>query len=236
MYFLQTITSALTLSPTTWARRDSWNASVMPSFGLFANHTSSSSPQIVEVLVGAAGRLSFNPDSVSVATGTILRFNFLALNHTLTQSTLSHPCVNSSQFDSGFHQFNPSNISGKFLVDFEVTSNDSQWFYCAQDLPRSHCHSGMVFSLNPSSSHDAFIHNAIETTASAEITQGPSLNYCSKVPNASGGRSTYNNGTASQGFYRPSIASITPGISSPGKKVTSGLLQLLGGLALILTL
>ncbi|KAF2194734.1 hypothetical protein K469DRAFT_509556, partial [Zopfia rhizophila CBS 207.26] len=101
------------------------------------------------ILVGAAGKLAFNPDSISVSRGTILRFNFLGINHTLTQSTLDHPCTSNAQFDTGFRQFNPTNSSGKFLLEFEVDTDQPQWFYCAQELPISHCNSGMVFSLNP---------------------------------------------------------------------------------------
>ncbi|KAF2728555.1 hypothetical protein EJ04DRAFT_409330, partial [Polyplosphaeria fusca] len=111
------------------------------------------------VLVGASGHLDFNPSSVSATNGTILRFDFLGLNHTLTQSSLKHPCSNASMFDTSFGQFNPSNISGKFLVDFEVEHERPQWFYCAQAAPMSHCEAGMVFSLNPNDSQNEFLNN-----------------------------------------------------------------------------
>ncbi|KAF2741667.1 hypothetical protein M011DRAFT_377771, partial [Sporormia fimetaria CBS 119925] len=101
------------------------------------------------VTVGAAGQLAFAPSSVAAAIGTTLRFNFLALNHTLTQSSFEQPCNNRSGFDTGFQQFNPVNASGRFLVDYQVTTKDPQWFFCAQISPKSHCQSGMVFALNP---------------------------------------------------------------------------------------
>ncbi|KAF2278983.1 uncharacterized protein EI97DRAFT_361235, partial [Westerdykella ornata] len=112
------------------------------------------------IVVGAAGQLAFNPDSLSVSKGTVLRFNFLGLNHTLTQSSLAHPCLNSTKFDSRFRQFNPLNISGNFMVEYEMKTEDPQWFYCAQEAPKSHCCSGMVFSLNPGDKMLEFKNNA----------------------------------------------------------------------------
>ncbi|KAF2197903.1 hypothetical protein GQ43DRAFT_336111, partial [Delitschia confertaspora ATCC 74209] len=123
--------------------------------------TANLTKQVVEILVGAAGQLVFNPEYVNVSKGTVLRFNFLGLNHTLTQATLSNPCERSTQLDTGFQQFNPMNVSGRFLVDFEVYSEDPQWFHCSQSIPRSHCNSGMVFSLNPGDKHGDFVHNAV---------------------------------------------------------------------------
>ncbi|KAF2680643.1 hypothetical protein K458DRAFT_253790, partial [Lentithecium fluviatile CBS 122367] len=101
------------------------------------------------ILVGEAGQLIFNPDSLSVTRGTTLHFDFLGNNHTLTQSSFGHPCQNASRLDTGFNQQNSLNVSGKFLIDYVVQSDEPQWFYCAQEFPKSHCRAGMVFSLNP---------------------------------------------------------------------------------------
>ncbi|KAF2010516.1 hypothetical protein BU24DRAFT_320898, partial [Aaosphaeria arxii CBS 175.79] len=108
------------------------------------------------IVVGAAGKLAFNPDSLSVDNGTILRFNFLGRNHTLTQSSFEHPCRNASLFDTGYEQFNPKNTSGAFVIDYLVETKEPQWFFCAQSSPTSHCHAGMVFSLNSPGRHDSF--------------------------------------------------------------------------------
>ncbi|KAF2278964.1 uncharacterized protein EI97DRAFT_351106, partial [Westerdykella ornata] len=112
------------------------------------------------VIVGAGGNLVFQPPSLAVPTGTLLRFSFLARNHSLTQSEFANPCLYNGGFDSGFNQFNPTNISGEFVVEYEVTSPSPQWFFCAQTLPRSHCNAGMVFSLNPRGAHYSFLQNA----------------------------------------------------------------------------
>src|SRR4051812_32642644 len=96
MYFLQTIATSLVLTEPLWSRTNAWNASLTrpvsyPSTGASAA-TPVSSRHVVEVLVGAAGQLAFNPDSVDAQKGTVIRFNFLGLNHSLTQSTLGDPC------------------------------------------------------------------------------------------------------------------------------------------------
>ncbi|KAF2834201.1 hypothetical protein M501DRAFT_922606, partial [Patellaria atrata CBS 101060] len=103
----------------------------------------------VQVTVGVAGQLQFDPHTLTVPPGTTLTFNFLSLNHTLTQSSFEHPCNKTGSIDTGFNQFNPQNISGRFLVDIIVNSTRPLWFYCAQTLKADHCSQGMVFSVNP---------------------------------------------------------------------------------------
>lgn len=114
---------------------------------------------IIPITVGVAGTLAFSPSSVNASAGTVLRFDFLGLNHTLTQSSFANPCTNSTSdgaFDTGFNQFNPGNISGRFVVDYVVMSDAPQWFFCAQTKQKSHCNAGMVFSLNPGSAASQF--------------------------------------------------------------------------------
>jgi plastocyanin len=81
------------------------------------------------VQVGALGELIYGPNQLNAALGDIVRFDFLKLNHSVTQSTFAKPCTYNNGFDTGLNQFNPKNISGKFLVDFEVKTTDPQWFY-----------------------------------------------------------------------------------------------------------
>ncbi|KAF1353037.1 hypothetical protein EJ07DRAFT_66219, partial [Lizonia empirigonia] len=112
------------------------------------------------VTVGNQGELAFSPSSLNASIGSVIAFDFLALNHTLTQSNLRDPCSSNGGFDTGFRQFNPLNVSGKSVVEFEVQTNDPQWFFCAQSIKLSHCHAGMVFSLNPGGNHSKFVQNA----------------------------------------------------------------------------
>ena len=117
------------------------------------------------IIVGDRGNLSFSPNTLNATVGTTLRFNFLGLNHTLTQSRFGDPCRSNGQFNTGFNQFNPANISGKFLVDYEVKTHAPQWFYCAQTVKKSHCHAGMVFSLNAGGAGEKFMQNALGLTS-----------------------------------------------------------------------
>ncbi|KAF2650675.1 hypothetical protein K491DRAFT_707444 [Lophiostoma macrostomum CBS 122681] len=125
------------------------------------------------VIVGAGGQLVFSPPTVNASIGTVISFDFLSLNHTLTQSEFSNPCQANGEFDTGFRQFNPANVSGSFVVEYEVTALEPQWFFCAQTLKKSHCHAGMVFSLNSGGAQKQFLHNAL----SAVVTK-PSVPAC----------------------------------------------------------
>ncbi|KAI9808213.1 MAG: hypothetical protein M1825_004670 [Sarcosagium campestre] len=113
-----------------------------------------------KVDVGAFGELLFNPNQVDAAVGDVVEFNFLAKNHSVTQSEFATPCTFNNGFDTGFNQFNPQNTSGLFLKPFTVTQTKPTWFYCKQGGPPNHCGKGMVFGINPAGKMDAFIENA----------------------------------------------------------------------------
>jgi plastocyanin len=123
-----------------------------------------STSQIHEVIVGAGNNLTFTPNTIDAGIGDIIKFTFLALNHTLTQSSLELPCTNLGGFSTGFNQFNPQNISGQYLVEYLIKTLDPQWFFCAQTKPKSHCRAGMVFALNPGSQMSSFMSAATETS------------------------------------------------------------------------
>lgn len=130
------------------------------------------------VTVGLEGGLVFSPSSLNASVGTTIAFNFLGLNHTLTQSDLYNPCQSNGGFDTGFAQFNPANISGKFVVEIEVKDKEPRWFYCAQNLGRSHCQAGMVFSLNARGAHSDFMRNALTAVMPSPST----INACTVPP------------------------------------------------------
>ncbi|KAH4354193.1 hypothetical protein HBI81_256760 [Parastagonospora nodorum] len=168
-----------TLDPTSF--KLPWNATRTTSSSLSGTHPTttwpptSNSTQILQptgtshgawhststVTVGRGGELVFSPSTLNASVGSTIAFNFLSINHTLTESTLMDPCQSNSGFDSGFQQFNPTNTSGRFVVEYKVSSIKPKWFFCAQIAPRSHCHAGMVFSLNPVGAHDTFMQNAL---------------------------------------------------------------------------
>jgi hypothetical protein len=126
-------------------------------------------PKSHAITVGAAGKLVFEPSQIYAEVGDLLQFNFLALNHTLTQSSLSNPCTHLGGFSTGFNQFNPRNISGEFVVQYAVTTLAPQWFFCAQTKNVSHCHAGMTFALNP----DSGLESLIQKQKSSSITSLP---------------------------------------------------------------
>ncbi|KAL6161719.1 hypothetical protein ACJQWK_09017 [Exserohilum turcicum] len=196
----------------------SWNTTrILQSTG-----TASVSRPTSTVTVGEAGQLVFSPSSLNASPGSIIAFNFLGLNHTLTQSDIWNPCHSNQGFDTGFRQFNPANVSGKFVVEIEVTSQDAKWFFCAQTVKRSHCRAGMVFSLNPHGAHDQFLHNAL---AGIGITSTPTRNACSppsNYPTANTSTHMAPTGTLSAGPSKNSTTISPPIFNSAGTTVKFG--------------
>ncbi|KAH8719336.1 hypothetical protein GQ44DRAFT_623757, partial [Phaeosphaeriaceae sp. PMI808] len=76
-------------------------------------------------------KLVFSPSSLDASIGSIISFNFLGLNHSLTESTLLNPCEKIGGFDCSFNQFNPQNVSGKLLANYKVSDVSPRWFHCA---------------------------------------------------------------------------------------------------------
>jgi plastocyanin len=219
MYHPQTMTSSLNPFGGFWSYQGAgWNASQSRStFPPVVTATS----QIVNIVVGAEGDLRFNPDSISVSLGTTLRFDFLGKNHTLTQSSFNHPCQNSSGTSTDFEQLNALNQTGKFLFDYKVVSQKSQWFYCAQDFPKSHCHAGMVFSLNPGGEHQDFIEKAKWLEDVAKITPSP-IKMCSAPSSTGDSVSNRTDGNGTHATRLPPKATLTPETSSYATKLGNG--------------
>ncbi|KAF7910002.1 uncharacterized protein EAF01_003720 [Botrytis porri] len=151
----------------------------------FQTGTATRNTSTHSVIVGAAGRLAFNPSRLNVAFGDKVLFEFLALNHTLTQSSLQNPCTwnASGGIDTGFKQFNPSNTSGKFVVEYTVESSIPLWFFCSQKRPISHCHEGMVFALNPGMSFGTFLQAATGAIVTASNTRASAYSIGSVASN-----------------------------------------------------
>ncbi|KAJ3521015.1 hypothetical protein NMY22_g12493 [Coprinellus aureogranulatus] len=56
----------------------------------------------LEVVVGGANGLKYNPEFVNAQPGDLVRFIFQQKNHTVTQSTFAAPCAKvAGGFDSG---------------------------------------------------------------------------------------------------------------------------------------
>jgi plastocyanin len=113
--------------------------------------------KIIPVLVGSNANGTtgtiFSPDKVTAPVGSIVQFQFMGGNHTVTQSTFDRPCVpissvNSSAtgFHSGYVPAAASRSQGNIAV-FNIQINDTRplWLYCAQGR---HCQSGMTMVIN----------------------------------------------------------------------------------------
>lgn len=198
-----------------WAGNASRTANPHATWTASATGPDSSATATLNVTVGQEGKLVFSPSSLNAPIGTVITFNFLSLNHTLTQSTLQHPCTSNGGFDSSFAQFNPINVSGKFLVQYQVTRKDPQWFSCAQTSNRAHCQAGMVFSLNPQGMHSRFLANALAavTRLSSALPESSTL-ACTPTSHPTASNSVFlGNAT---GSTRASPPIITPTISNIG--------------------
>ncbi|KAK0201925.1 Cupredoxin [Desarmillaria ectypa] len=126
----------------------------------------------ITVKVGENNGLTFDPTSVTAAAGDIVQFQFLAKNHTVTQSTFADPCQKmttpSEGVDSGYV---PVSNTTTVVPMWSFTVNNASaplWFYCAQT---GHCAKGMVFAINPTA-NKSFA--AFQTAAMASTTNSTS--------------------------------------------------------------
>jgi len=113
-----------------------------------ASSTASGSSSVQTITVGQNG-FTFNPDSVVVAAGKKVVFQFYPGDHSVNQASFDAPCQpsNGSGFASGFVNSNSGPASNVFTVT--VNNTDPIWFYCAQV---GHCQGGMVGVINPPAS------------------------------------------------------------------------------------
>lgn len=146
-------TVTATVSATVDGSAKVWT-STYASFPNSPNPTPNAEPKVFQVSVGAGG-LKFDPERVTAQPGDIVQFNFVAGNHTVTQSSFNTPCnkainnqTNLAQWDSGF-QF-VGNSTSPLVVNMTVNSTGPTWFYCRQaaQTANAHCGKGMVFAVN----------------------------------------------------------------------------------------
>ncbi|KAG6833457.1 hypothetical protein H0H87_006824 [Tephrocybe sp. NHM501043] len=123
------------------------------------------------VLVGQNGTLTYAPESIVAKAGDIVNFQFLAKNHTVTQSTFAKPCepltTPTVGINSGF-QAVPANATA--FPQYSITIEDDKtpfWFYCAQ---APHCSKGMVFAINPTAEKTFTAFKATAMGATANTT------------------------------------------------------------------
>jgi hypothetical protein len=142
--------------------------------------SSSASGATRSVVVGADGALIYKENGnsavgqLNAAIGDIIAFDFNSTNHTVTQSSFAKPCEPlAGGFSTGFDHVNKQNHTGVFPpVNFTVTVSTPLWFYCAQTVPKSHCHAGMVLGVNPAGKFPAFLSMATASSTSVPLSTG----------------------------------------------------------------
>ncbi|OCH88189.1 hypothetical protein OBBRIDRAFT_734922 [Obba rivulosa] len=181
------------------------------------------------VKVGENGTLTYDPPSVNASVGDTIAFQFLAKNHTVTQSTFANPCQNftnpdgSPGIDSGFKFVNASDTTS--FPQWSFTLNNASaplWFYCRQT---GHCESGMVFAVNPTpqKTYAQFLANAMSTNSTNSTTSA--TNGTSSSSSASGGSSASGSGSGTT----------SPSASATGKPDNGAGAVRLGGAAIAMT-
>jgi len=138
----------LCLAPSVLAQYGGGGGSSTSSAAAVASTASSAAGSTQTITVGQNG-LTFSPNSVVVAPGKSVVFQFYPGNHSLAESSFDKPCqpLSSTSFFSGFIDSSSGPASKVFTIP--VNSTDPIWFYCGQV---THCQSGMVGVINPPAS------------------------------------------------------------------------------------
>ncbi|KAL9010172.1 MAG: hypothetical protein Q9173_004872 [Seirophora scorigena] len=99
-----------------------------------------------------AGSLTFEPNNLQAAAGSMVQFQFYPKNHSIVQSTFDQPCEpiqNHNASASGFFSgFMPVQAGDAMRPLYTIMVNDTRpiWYYCSQ---AKHCQGGMVGVINP---------------------------------------------------------------------------------------
>jgi len=144
---IETVTATISVESSMWTTTyASYEGSGDPA-------PSSLAGNVHVIKVGSNG-LVFDPQFVQASPRDILRFEFHAKNHTVTQSSFANPCkkldvsaeTGAPGLDSGFM---PVAADATTFPTWDVVVNTTAplWFYCKQRVG-NHCGSGMVFAAN----------------------------------------------------------------------------------------
>jgi len=107
----------------------------------------------------ATNSLKYTPDNLKADVGDKVQFQFIAGNHTVTQSTFDQPCQpismnsNITGIFSGFQPAAASAAQGKIPVfTISITDTKPMWLYCSQ---ARHCQGGMTMVINENTAANA---------------------------------------------------------------------------------
>lgn len=187
------------------------------ALAVMAGVASAQKVQVVTVST-ANNSLVYTPDNIKANAGEMVQFQFVAGNHTVTQSTFDQPCTpistiqtNVTGFHSGYQPAAASKETG-MIPTYTVMINDSKpiWLYCAQG---KHCQSGMVMVINENTSANA-------TRSLTEFKSLASKATSNTAP--SGGSTTGGTTGTGTGTGTESGSSASPSSSSPGQTTAAG--------------
>jgi len=165
------------------------------------------------ITVGENQGLTYDPPFINASVGDVVAFQFVAKNHSVTQSTFTDPCTESANgVDSGFF---PVQANATVVPEWSFTLNNDSvplWFYCAQT---GHCEKGMVFAVNPTEtkSFSAFQAAANATASNSTTSTGNSSSSAAPSPSAS---SVGSSGSAKSGALQRFSLSSTSAIAVLG--------------------
>ncbi|CAK7219479.1 hypothetical protein SBRCBS47491_003858 [Sporothrix bragantina] len=162
--------------------------------------------------------LTFSPDNIKVAAGSMVQFQFLAGNHTVTQSTFDQPCQPISSFSNvtGFHSgFVPVAASANTgsIPTYTIMINNTTpiWVYCGQ---AKHCENGMSMVINENtaanSSRSLTEYRTLATKATT-VVPGSADSGTSGTTTTSG---TSSSGTVTSGASMLTIPNFAAGLAA----------------------
>jgi plastocyanin len=111
----------------------------------------SSSVTVHVVTVGAAnGSLTYSPSKINAEVGSMIQFQFMPKNHTITQSNFDKPCeplAMHSNVAGIFSGFMPVAADATSIPTYTIVVNhtETMWMYCSQGM---HCQAGMAMVIN----------------------------------------------------------------------------------------
>lgn len=144
----------------------------------FAQNSGNGNVDVQVVQVGSTnGTAKFYPNKITAEEGSMVQFQFMAGNHTVTQSTFDEPCVPMESDDesspaiwSGYVPVDDSAASGmRPVFTIQVNSTDPIWLFC-QTGP--HCANGMVMVINEPENENTLEAYTEAAAATAEDGEG----------------------------------------------------------------
>ncbi|KAK3045488.1 hypothetical protein LTR09_012932 [Extremus antarcticus] len=113
----------------------------------------SHSPRTYHVNVGDSNKTTFDPNQIAAAFGDVVRFRIVNDNHSVTQSSIDHPCRNAGAFDSTLFQAK-DHSRRPIVVDLIVITTTPQYFFSRQ-ISSIDCPLTEIFVVNPDQEHAA---------------------------------------------------------------------------------